>query len=208
MSPEPGKQTRSQMPAVWVIALTLCAGGAVMALGPIKQRLGEARVGLNEAQDIAARAGELTAGKPIMQIEQGKVRSAIETIEQAGAAVIDPAALVSRINTLASETGVIVDRVSPRRLDASKTDTGGVRPDAVVTTTVQATGNFQAMTAFIGGLESQPMIGGVQSVRLSPMLSHGTSELRATIEMTHAAFSMPSKEELAAMALSMQGVTP
>lgn len=206
MSGGTNKNTRNQTPAVCAIALALCAGGSIMLLGPIRQRLNDARAELESIQDVAARAGELLAGKPIVERDSARVESEITAISGAGAALADPTALVSRLSDLAREAGVDVNRVSPRMLDAEKLLSGVLRPRVVVATTIQATGNFEAIGAFLAALERQDMLGGVQSVRLTPILGDAGSHLSATIELLHAAFAVPSEEEIAAIALSMQGV--
>lgn len=206
MSGATNKNARSQTPAVCAIVLALCAGGSIMIVGPMRQRLADARAELESIQDVAARAGELLAGKPIVERDSARVEAEIASISGAGAALADPTALVSRLSDLARETGVDVNRVSPRMLDAEKLLSGVLRPRAVVATTIQATGNFEAIGAFLAALERQEMLGGVQSVRLTPILGDAGSDLSATIELLHAAFTIPSQEELAAIALSMQGV--
>ncbi|MCB9844140.1 MAG: hypothetical protein H6812_12925 [Phycisphaeraceae bacterium] len=198
-------ETRSQTPAVCVIALTVCAGASIMVLGPIRQRLTDVRASLDEAQGIAARAGELTASAPVLEREQARVRAQVEAIERAGERVSAPSAVVSRINALAQAAGVVVDRVSPKKMEEGRIASGTIAPDAVLTTTVQASGNFEALTAFLDGLEREALLGGVRGFRLTPQLSRGTTDLSATIELVHASFSVPSKEEIAAMALAQQG---
>ena len=60
-----------------------------------------------------------------------------------------------------------------------------------------------ALASMVKGGEA--LLGGVRGFRLTPQLSRGTTDLSATIELVHASFSVPSKEEIAAMALAQQG---
>lgn len=198
-----GKQEqRSQMPAVWAIALAVCGGGSVMVLGPMKERLAMAQAELDAVQAVAARSGELMAGEPVIARASARVEHEIAAVEDAASGLSDPTALVSRLNDLARGAGVQVNRVSPRMLDAQKSSSGAIKPSALVATTIQASGNFPAITAFLWSLERQRLMGNVQSVRLVPTTGRGAAELNATIEMMHASFRMPSEETMAAIVMA------
>lgn len=193
------------MPAVWAIALTVCAGAAIMVIGPVKQRLADARTALDAAHSVAAQGSELTARKPILEMTQARIDRQIKAVEHAAASSSDPSALMSRINTLAAASSVVVERVSPRAIDPARAPTTAVAPQSLTQMTIHVRGNFEGLTAFIDGLERDNAFASVQGLRVTPMLSHGMNDLTATIDLVHASFAVPSDEQLAAMALTMPG---
>lgn len=205
MSGDGKHAARGQMPAMWVIALTVCAGASVMVIGPVKGRLTDARAALDSARAIAAEGGQLIARGPILEMERSRVDAELAAIERASASVSDPSACMARINTLAGASGVVVDRVSPRVLDATRGSSGALAPDEAMQVTIQVRGNFEGLAAFIDGLERDRLFGAVQGFRVTPMLSHGMNDLSATIDYMVASFTAPTDAELAALALSGQG---
>lgn len=208
MSAESKHANRSPMPALWVIALTACAGAAIMATGPGRQRLGDARAALDASQRLVAQGGDLTTRGPLLEIDRDRINEHLSAIQREGESTLDPSALMSRMNAVADASGVIIDRVTPRSIDPSRTTAAMVAPKFITQLTIQARGNFEGLTEFVSRLERANTFVSVQGVRVTPMLRHGMNDLSATIDLVHTAFAVPSDEELDALALTMPGGTP
>lgn len=186
-----------------VIGSACLIGLALGVLEPLHAEQRDAVSQLEEAQSLAARAGELSARMPALTAERAAFARDAALICERSAPARDTARLNAGIEDIAAKAGVEVERTQPRepaalagastRAAPAATDPGAtpdIQPDAVAGFALDVVGSYAGLASFVRALESDLGFTRVVSLRVTPEGEY-QDRVRASITTAHFAFSLP-----------------
>ncbi|MFM9957167.1 MAG: hypothetical protein ACKVZJ_03760 [Phycisphaerales bacterium] len=182
-----------------VVGSACLVGLALGVLEPLHSAHRDAITQFEEAQWLAARAGEMSARMPALTAEQAEFAQEVEAVTSRSVPARDTARLNAGIEEIAARAGVNVERTQPRETtvlaatNASAAPGVGapaVRPDAALGFSIDVSGSYGGLASFLRSLEEELGFTRVLSLRVTPEGEH-EDRVRATITTAHYAFSLP-----------------
>ncbi|MBN8645501.1 MAG: hypothetical protein J0L61_09720 [Planctomycetes bacterium] len=184
--------------ALGVIVFAGLAGFSVLVLEPLRSGRDEAMANFERMRVLAAESGAFAAKMPVLTSQQAEVKRSSESLTQRSRMARDMAGLMSAVQAIADKHTVQVERTLPRDIAASipapKAD-GALRPDAAVSVSIDATGTYAGLSAFVRDLQRGTGLTRLLSVRFTPE-AQDADLVRASIVTAHFSFPKPAPAAL------------
>jgi hypothetical protein len=196
ISPRAG---RSKLLPELVIALSLCLGGHFMIVDPIKQKLRDTQMKVNQLVDESREAGRLGDDLPRVVQILSQTAVAAQSIHERSRDALDEGAMFTAITTLAVRHNVRIDQLDPREAPDQPGRAPSPAPgapaapaprpgDHVLAYTITATARYADLTAFVEALTTGLGYTVVHSLRIEPTYDPAMPTILATIVTEHYAF--------------------